>query len=174
MTDARDRGRLQFSLRTMLAATALCSVLFGGMAVLGLVEVLDLVLFASAGLIALAVWRDAMQQQRRPYVFGMMMLHAGVTILTVFAANLLVGERMGLADQILDVISWILMCPLALVHHLLCRYLGWHSGLAQPGTFCLVVVLNSLFWVRAGHYGRLLVVSRRITESNRPASLSRD
>jgi hypothetical protein len=27
-----------------------------------------------------------------------------------------------------------------------CRCCGWHSDLAQPGTFSLVVVLNSLLW----------------------------
>ena len=34
--------------------------------------------------------------------------------------------------------------PPPLVHHFVCLFFGWHSGLAQPGTFLLVVVLNSL------------------------------
>jgi len=41
------------------------------------------------------------------------------------------------------------MAPLCLVHHGVCRWCGWHSGLAQPGTFLLLAVLNGLFWHRA-------------------------
>ncbi len=43
-------------------------------------------------------------------------------------------------------LAGVLMFPVALVHHFVCRFCGWHSGLAQPGTFTLVVVLNSLLW----------------------------
>ena len=44
------------------------------------------------------------------------------------------------------------MSPLAIIHHLVCRWHDWHSGLAQPGTFFFIVVLNSLLWARAGHW----------------------
>ena len=44
-------------------------------------------------------------------------------------------------------LAGVLMFPVALVHHIVCRFCGWLSGLAQPGTFFLVVVLNSLLWV---------------------------
>lgn len=36
------------------------------------------------------------------------------------------------------------MFPVALVHHIVCSFC--HSGLAQLGTFLLVVVLNLLLW----------------------------
>jgi hypothetical protein len=46
-------------------------------------------------------------------------------------------------------VAGALMFPLALMHHFVCRYCGWYWGLAQPGTFFLVVVLNALLWVEA-------------------------
>lgn len=139
---------LRFSLRSMLLAITLWSVLVCAVTSLGLVEALETMLGPIGLLVLLAWFHREYRVARRPIGALLAVLHVLATLGVVVCASL--------ATEATELWTWsgmgvwalagALMCPVALVHHAVCYYCGWGSGLAQPGTFFLVVVLNSLLW----------------------------
>ncbi len=138
---------LQFSLRTMLLVITVYSVLLLGFVRLGLVEALE-ILTLGAGLLVLLAYlhREVIRQRRVAVGLGVMAHVFATPAILVFAhlATRVAVKGWGVACWL---IAGGLMFPLALIHHFVCRYCGWYWGLAQPGTFFLVVVLNALLWV---------------------------
>jgi hypothetical protein len=138
----------RFSLRTLWWAITFWSVLVVVFTRLGLVEALEAVLALTA-LLVLATWfhREFTVRGRRLAAL-LVVLHVLTTLPAIVVAH--VATRGHESWTWLGVTIWamagMLMFPVAQVHHLGCIFYGWHSGLAQPGTFLLVVVLNSLLW----------------------------
>lgn len=138
----------RFSLSSLFWAITFWSVLVVVFTRLGLVEALEAVLALTA-LLVLATWfhREFSVERRRLQAL-LTVLHVLVTLMAVVVA--LVVTRGSESWTWQGITSWsaagVLMFPVALVHHFVCLFCGWHSGLAQPGTFLLVVVLNSLLW----------------------------
>jgi hypothetical protein len=139
---------LRFSLRTMLLAVTFWSVLVFACTRLGLVEAVD-VLLAFLALLILCSWfvRELAVARRRLSAL-LVVLHVVVTppmVVVAYFANL-GSERWTWLGATAWSVAGVLMFPVALLHHFVCRYCGWETGLAQPGTFLLIVVLNSLLW----------------------------
>lgn len=133
----------------MLLVITVYSVLLLGFVRLGLVEALEILTLGAGLLVLLAYLHREMIRQRR--------LAVGLGVIVYVLATPTVLVHADLATRVAvdgwGVLCWavagVLMFPLALMHHFVCRYCGWHWGLAQPGTFFLVVVLNALLWVEA-------------------------
>jgi len=151
MTDERTEpaaGRLlpRFSLRTLFSAVTIWSLLLVGFTAFGLVEIID-VCCGVCGLIFLdAVFRREFIDRRRygPAVF--LVTHVTVTLVFVILAYAF-SPSSETTLNLTTITAWIAMFPVVLLHHLSCRWYGWHSGLAQPGTFFLMSVLCSLLWL---------------------------
>jgi hypothetical protein len=136
----------RFSLRSLLLAITLWSVLLMGFIQWGMVEALDLVLLVVGPLILGAHLHREVAVRRRVISGALAVLHVLATVAAVVFAYLATRGDGGWLGVLIWTIAGVLMFPLALIHHFVCRYCGWHSGLAQPGTFLLVVVLNTLLW----------------------------
>jgi len=138
----------------MLLAITLWSVLLVGFIQWGLVEALDLALLAVSPLVLVAYLHREIAVQRRFVSGALVIIHVLVTVVAVVAAywvSRIEGDWMG---DVAWGIAWVPMFPVPLMHHFVCRYCGWHSGLAQPGTFLLVVVLNALLWSEVRRWRR--------------------
>jgi hypothetical protein len=139
---------LRFSLRTLLLAVTFWSVLVFACTRLGLVEAVDVILGLTALLILLNHVHRELGVERRTLSALLFVLHVLATPVALIAAH--IATRGNESWTWLGVVAWtgagILMFPVAVLHHLVCRYCGWLSGMAQPGTFFLVVVLNALLW----------------------------
>jgi len=139
---------LRFSLRTLLIAVTFWSVLVFACTRLGLVEALDVILAPIALLILLSHVHRELGVERRTRSALLFVLHVLATPIAVIAAH--IATRGSESWTWLGVMAWtaagLLMFPVALLHHFVCLCCGWRSGMAQPGTFFLVVVLNSLLW----------------------------
>jgi len=136
----------RYSLRSMLLAITLWSVLLVGFIQWGMVEALDLALLVLSPLVLFAYLHREDTVQRRVASGTLAILHVLATVAAVAVAYWVTRVEGGWVGVLTWVVAWVLMFPLALIHHLVCRFCGWHSGLAQPGTFLLVVVLNTLLW----------------------------
>ena len=148
------RNPVRFSLRSLLLAVTLWSVLLAGFVRWGLVEALELVMLI-IGLLVLGahLHREVFRERRRGSV-ALALIYVAATIEAVVVACLTTRFELGWVAVGAWSFAAVLMFPLALIHHGLCRYCGWHSALAQPGTFFLVVVLNMLLWVHLGRWLR--------------------
>ncbi len=143
------RRYLRFSLRSLLLAITVYSVLLVGFVRLGLVEALEILTFGAGILVLLAyLHREAIRQRHLAVGLGVM-VHVLATPAVLVFAHLITRVDLNWWGVLCWTIAGGLMFPLALIHHFVCRYCGWYWGLAQPGTFFLVVVLNSLLWVEA-------------------------
>ena len=145
---------LRFSLRSLLLAITVYSVLLVGFVRLGLVEALEF-LTLGAGILVLLTYlhREVICQRHRGVGLGMT-AHVFATPAVLVAAHLVTRVALSWWGVLCWTIAGGLMFPLALIHHFVCRYCGWYWGLAQPGTFFLVVVLNSILWVEAWRWLR--------------------
>ena len=144
---------LQFSLRQLLAAMAGFSVLFAGIAAFGLVEVLEVLMAGFAVTIwVLMIRYDARRPKRMP-ISAIAAVHVALVLALTFGALVVDFWSIGnnTSRGIIMTVAYVPMFPLSLLHHLVCRWQGWHSGLAQPGTFLLIATLNALLWIRAGY-----------------------
>jgi hypothetical protein len=145
------RRFFQFNLRSLFWAITFWSVLVVVFTRLGLVEALEAVLALTALLVLTTWFHREFSVERRRLPALLTVLHVLVTLLAVVIA--LVATRGSESWTWQGITTWtaagVLMFPVALLHHFVCLFFGWHSGLAQPGTFLLVVVLNSLLWASA-------------------------
>jgi hypothetical protein len=139
---------LRFSLRSLFLAVTFWSVLVFACTRLGLVEAVDVVLAFLAVLILCSWFVREFGGARRRLSALLVVLHVLATPAAVVVAYLATraSERWTWQGLTAYGVAGAMMFPVALLHHFVCRYCGWHSGLAQPGTFFLIVVLNSLLW----------------------------
>lgn len=157
----------RFSLRTMLLAITLWSVLLVGFIQWGMVEALDLALLAVSPLVLVAhLHREIVGQ--RCFVTGVLaIIHVLVTVAATAVAYWMSRVHGNWIGDVAWAIAWVPMFPLPLMHHFVCRYCGWHSGLAQPGTYLLVVVLNTLLWTHVWRWRRAKRLARTREERAR-------
>ena len=158
----------RFSLRTMLLAVTIWSVLLMGFIQWGMVEALDLALLVVGPLVLVAHLHHVIVVQRRVVSGALAILHVLATTAAVVVAYWMTRIGGDWMATLAWAIAWVFMFPLALIHHFVCRYCGWHSGLAQPGTFLLVVVLNTLLWSHIWWW-RKTKHSANVTETQRDA-----
>jgi hypothetical protein len=142
------RRFFRFSLRSLFWAITFWSVLVCTCKRLGLVEALEAVTGLTALLILLTWCHREFRVERHRLTALLVILHVLATqLMAAFAyGTTRATESWTWTGVCVWSLAGCLMFPVALVHHFVCRYCGWHSGLAQPGTFFLVVVLNSLLW----------------------------
>ena len=133
----------------MLLAVTVYSVLLLGFVRLGLVEALEILTLLAGLLVLLAYLHREMIRQRRVAVGLGVIVHVLATPTFLVHADLATRAAVDGWGVLCWTVAGALMFPLALMHHFVCRYCGWYWGLAQPGTFFLVVVLNALLWVEA-------------------------
>jgi len=157
----------RFSLRTMLLAITIWSVLLMGFIQWGMVEALDLALLVVGPLVLVAHLHREIVVQRRMVSGVLAIVHVLATMLAVVVAYWMTRIHGDWMATLAWAVAWVFMFPLALIHHFVCRYCGWHSGLAQPGTFLLVVVLNTLLWSHVWRW-------RRTKHSARAAEMQRE
>ncbi len=144
----------RFSLRSMLLAITLWSVLLVGFVRWGMVEALDLALLVVSPLVLVAHLHREIVLQRRVLSAALAVFHVLVTVAAVVVAYGVSRVQGNWIGDLAWAVAWVPMFPLPLIHHFVCRYCGWHSGLAQPGTFLLVVVLNTLLWTHVWRWRR--------------------
>jgi hypothetical protein len=145
---ASPKRFLRFSLRSLLLAVTFWSVLVFACTRLGLVEAVDVLLAFLALLILCSWFVREFGVARRKLAALLVVLHVVATppALVVAYFMTLGSERWTWQGVTAWSVAGALMFPVALLHHFVCRYCGWETGLAQPGTFSLIVVLNSLLW----------------------------
>lgn len=144
----------QFSLRSLFWAITFWAVMVVAFTRLGLVEALEAVLSLTALLVLVTWFRREFIVERRRLPALLTVLHVLITLMAIVVAfeEARVSESWTWQCITTWAVAGVLMFPVALLHHFVCLLCGWHSGLAQPGTFLLVVVLNSLLWASAGRW----------------------
>lgn len=152
----------RFSLRTMLLAITLWSVLLMGFIQWGMVEALDLALLTVSPLVLVAHLHREIAVQRRVMSGVLAIIYVVVTLAATVAAYGLSRVYGGWLGDVVWAVAWVPMFPLPLMHHFVCQYCGWHSGLAQPGTYLLVVVLNTLLWTHVWQWRK----TKRLARAN--------
>jgi hypothetical protein len=128
------RRFFQFNLRSLFWAITFWSVLVVVFTRLGLVEALEAVLALTALLVLTTWFHREFSVERRRLPALLTVLHVLVTLLAVVIA--LVATRASESWTWQGIATWtaagVLMFPVALLHHFVCLFFGWHSGLAQP------------------------------------------
>jgi hypothetical protein len=159
----------RYSLRSLFLAITLWSVMLVCFIQFGVVEALDSVLLVLSPLVLYAHLHREVLVERRVVSGVLVVVHVLATGAAMVMAYWFTRTEAGWVTVPVWTIAGVLMFPLALIHHFVCRFFGWHSGLAEPGTFALVVVLNAILWNHVRRLRRRLAVVPGHPDEARPS-----